>query len=148
MSRYVHPKFTAAQVALAITETRGLITYAAQRLGCDQQTVRNYIKRHQTVRDALEEARGQIVDLGELRLFQAVDAAEPWAVQFLLRTVGRDRGYGDRVEVTADVNVTTKEPQSLVVDYEEYNRAYREAIGIVAAANADADDGTGDPSDD
>jgi hypothetical protein len=139
------PRFTTEQVATAITETRGLISYAAQRLACDQQTIRNYIRRHQTVRDALEEARGQIVDLGELRLFQAVDAGESWAVQFLLRTVGRDRGYGDRIDLKADIVQTTKEPQSLLIDYEEYNRAYREAMGIVDdIASEEGDDGAAD----
>lgn len=141
------PRFTAEQVATALVETRGLISYAARRLGCEEQTIRNYVKRYTSVREALDAARGQVVDLGELRLYQAVDGGESWAVLFLLRTLGRERGYGEHVAITADVAMTQKEPASLVVDYDEYNRAYREAMGIVEDGGASGTDASGDSLD-
>ena len=147
MASHSHQKYTAEQVVAAITQSRGLVSYTAQLLGCEEQTVRNYVKRYASVKDALDAARNRIVDLGELRLFQAVDAGEAWAVQYLLRSLGRDRGYGDRIDVTADITVQ-KEPQSLVIDYDEYNRAYREAVGIIESIGVDGGDATGDPPDD
>ena len=46
-----------------------------------------------------------MLDTAEDRLFQAVDTGEPWAVQFLLTRLGRGRGYGDKLEIDATVDV-------------------------------------------
>jgi hypothetical protein len=88
-------QFTAAQVTEALNECNGLIFLAAARLGCTTMTVRNYAHRYASVRDAIEEKKGRRLDVAEAKLDAAVLAGEPWAIQFLLRTQGRDRGYGE-----------------------------------------------------
>lgn len=98
-------RYTPEQVADALTRSKGLITVAARSLGCDPMTVRNYMKRYVSVQRAKDEARTGIVDLAEVRFFQAIDDGQPWAVSMALKTLGKDRGYVERSEVEHDGTV-------------------------------------------
>jgi hypothetical protein len=91
-------KLKPSQVAEALTRARGLISIAARSLRCSDSTVRNYIDRHEVCRQAVEHARGLLVDVAEARLGMAVERGEPWAVTFCLRTLGRERGYVHQIE--------------------------------------------------
>lgn len=74
---------------------RGLVTRMADALGCDPSTVDRYAKQYSTVALAIQEQRRRLVDTSEDKLSDAVDAGEQWAVQMVLRTLGKDRGYGE-----------------------------------------------------
>ena len=103
-------RYTAEQVIAAIKLTRGLVTMAADTLGCDPDTVRNYAKRYKAVRQALEDARDKMLDRAELSLYDALLEAEPWAVKFILSTLGKSRGYVTRHELGgSDGNTLTIE---------------------------------------
>lgn len=93
-------RYTTQQMINAIRQTRGLVTVAARMLGCDPNTVRNYIRRHPTVAQALEEERERMTDLAELALFNRIQAQDAWAVCFYLKTQGKGRGYVERQEIT------------------------------------------------
>ena len=90
-------RFSARQVIDALHETKGMVSYAAQRLQCDIDTVLNYCKRYPAVEAARYEARTELLDLAELKLWAAIQHGEGWAVQFALRSIGRDRGYGEHL---------------------------------------------------
>ena len=91
------PRYTKQQVIDALQATRGLVYLAAERLGCDPDTVMNYCKRYAEVEAAKHDARGALLDMAEAKLFLAVQRDEAWAITFCLKTVGRSRGYGDHV---------------------------------------------------
>ena len=91
-------KFTQAQVIAALRETKGMVYLAAKRLGCEAQTIYNYRDRYPAVRAEMEQQDGEVDDAAEMKLYQAIIAGEPWAVQFRLRTKGKGRGYVERVE--------------------------------------------------
>ena len=65
-------------------------------------TVRNYERRYPTVAAAIQEAREATTDTAESALYDAILERQPWAVTFYLKTQGRNRGYGDRVELAGD----------------------------------------------
>jgi hypothetical protein len=94
------PRYTADQVARALKATRGLVSLAAQHLGCDPDTVQGYCRRHATVEAAKRQARDSILDVAEARLFLAVDRGEAWAITFYFKTIGCIRGYGERLDVS------------------------------------------------
>ncbi len=93
-------RYTAEQVAEAITETRGFITYTAKRLGCDRSTVYNYIKRYPICADAVADAREGFLDMAEMALHKKVQDEDITAIIFALKTVGKSRGYAQRYELT------------------------------------------------
>lgn len=92
-------RYTATQVAQALAETKGMVYLAAKRLGCSHTTVYNYIEKYATVKDAWDSANGEMGDITELKLYQAVQDGQPWAVAFYLKTKGKSRGYTERMEV-------------------------------------------------
>ena len=91
-------RYTQAQVIDALRETKGMVYLAAKRLGCEAQTIYNYRDRYPAVRAEMEQQDGEVDDAAEMKLYQAIIAGEPWAVQFRLRTKGKRRGYVERVQ--------------------------------------------------
>jgi len=95
-------RYTPAQVIAALDEAKGLVSLAAKRLGCDPDTVQRYCQRYPRVQAAKEAHRGEMLDQAELWLWHAIQGGEPWAITFALRTLGRNRGYGPRMEHTGE----------------------------------------------
>jgi hypothetical protein len=98
-------RYTAAEVSAALRESKGMVSIAAQRLGCDQDTILNYCKRYPTVEAVKREARNEVLDEAELRLWKAIRRDESWAIAFCLRTLGRSRGYVEGVDVNLSVTI-------------------------------------------
>lgn len=93
-------KFTQEQIIAAVTETKGMVAVAARRLHCESDTIRNYAKRYPAVAAAIKEERQMMGDIAELGLFKAIQNGDLDAIKFYLKTVGKDRGYVERVEST------------------------------------------------
>ena len=91
-------RYTAAQVAEAIAEARGFVSTAAKNLGCSRMTIYNYINRYATVKQAKEDAREDMIDFAEAKLFQLIKAENITAIIFYLKCQAKDRGYIDRVQ--------------------------------------------------
>jgi hypothetical protein len=93
-------RYSAEQVSAAIEQTKGLLYLAAKRLGCSYHTLLNYVQRYPTVQATMEAQRGELVDTAELKLYESILKGEPWGITLCLKTLGRDRGYVERTEVT------------------------------------------------
>lgn len=126
------PGCTPRAAAEALRDYKGLITDAAKALGIAPRTLRAYIYKHPQVSEAYKEARQQMGDLCESRLFDAIARGESWAIKFYATTQMRDRGYGDK-PTPMDTGGATKveQPKSLSIDYDAYNRAYEEAMHVI-----------------
>jgi hypothetical protein len=74
-------------------------------------TVYNYINRHATVQQALQDERERMIDTAESALYVALSKQEAWAVSLVLKTIGKNRGYVERHEVTG------KDGENLKVEY-------------------------------
>ena len=99
------PKFKPEVVIAAIEATHGFVSQTAKLLKCHPDTVRAYARRYASVRKALHEEREKMLDTAELSLYNQVIGGESWAVQFFLKTQGKDRGYTERTEVSGDVGL-------------------------------------------
>lgn len=86
------------QIQKALEATGGLIAAAARRLGCSRQALYSRIQRNRRLQEFVEQLREEILDEAEAQLRRAVKRGETWAVTFLLRTLGRSRGYVERQE--------------------------------------------------
>ena len=85
-----------------------MIAAAARQLGCDRETIYDYKKKYPHIDQTLDAERELQLDLTELRLFQAIDKGEPWAIKLYLTTIGRSRGYTTKQGVGHD-GVTLEE---------------------------------------
>jgi len=89
----------------ALEAAKGMVYLAAKHLGCSHTTVYNYIKRYASVRLVQEQTTGEFLDSVELKLYQAaLRDSKPWAIQFALRTKGKQRGYTE----ARGLDITTK----------------------------------------
>ena len=95
-----HKKYKAGEVAGALIEYDGMVYVVAKALKVTHTTIYRYIKDYQICRDAKEQSEGLILDLAETNMRKAVKAGEEWAIKFLLKTKGKDRGYTERTELT------------------------------------------------
>jgi hypothetical protein len=95
-------KYTASQMVEALDKHKGMVYLAAEALGCSHKTVYNYAKRYVSVQEAIDRNRGKVLDTAELALYSAILRGEHWAVTFALRTIGKDRGYVERGELTGE----------------------------------------------
>ena len=107
-------RYTQAQVISALRDTKGMVYLAAKKLGCEAQTIYNYRDRYPAVRAEMEQQDGEVDDAAEMKLYQAIIAGEPWAVQFRLRTKGKGRGYVERVQ--QDINATIDGETRVIID--------------------------------
>ena len=98
LSARVKRDYTDKEIIDALREKRGLVHLAAEYIGCTTSTILKRIREQPYLRAVLEEARGKLIDTAEEKLAEAVEKAEPWAIQMTLKTIGKDRGYIERKE--------------------------------------------------
>ena len=104
------PRFTAAQVIAALVTCKGLAYLTAKRLKCDPETINNYCKRYPSVQAAKEAQRGELVDLAEQKLWQSIQKGEAWGITLCLKTLGKNRGYVERQELSGQDGAPLWEP--------------------------------------
>ena len=92
-------RYTAAEVIEAIQGTGGIVTKIAAKLGCQWSTAKKYIEKYPTIKRAWLDEREKIIDKAESGLIKAVDNDDAWAIKYTLSTLGKGRGFTDRLEV-------------------------------------------------
>lgn len=91
-------KISNERMIAALQKAKGLIYRASRNLKCHPLTIYRRIKECEDVAAALEIERGLSVDEAESRLNLAVKKNHEWAIKMVLRCLGADRGYGDKVD--------------------------------------------------
>lgn len=85
----------------AVNGTGGILSQIAIKLDVSRKTLYEYIRKEGNAwtADILKHERERIVDMGEGALFKKVKEEDPWAVKYLLSTVGKSRGYTEKQEI-------------------------------------------------
>ncbi len=92
-------QYSTDEIIAALEKVRGAIFLAAEIVGCSYKTIERRAKEVNAVQDVIDKYRGKRVDYAEMELDKALMRGEPWAIQFTLRTLGKNRGYVERAEV-------------------------------------------------
>jgi hypothetical protein len=87
------------QIVESLRATKGTVALAARRLGISRQGLIQRIHKSPELEQLLVEEREIITDTAELKMVAAIMAGEPWAISMRLKTLGKDRGYGDSLEL-------------------------------------------------
>lgn len=82
-----------------------MVSIAARRLGCDARTVYNYCERYPAVQEARKSSVVELLDAAELTMWNAIQRGDTGAAMFVLRYLGRDRGYVERKEEKVQATV-------------------------------------------
>jgi transposase-like protein len=96
-------KLSTEQIIAALEANAGMISRAARKLGVGNETLRSRIRKSSVLQEARDRIRKDMVDLAEDNLITVLRSPKHKdhyrATEFLLRTLGRDRGYGDQMEL-------------------------------------------------
>jgi hypothetical protein len=103
-------RYSAKQVEHALTDAKGMMFLAARTLGCSQETVRQYCLKYPSVQAAKDAQRGIMIDTAELKLWQSIQNGEAWGITLCLKTIGKDRGYVERQELSGTDGTPLWEP--------------------------------------
>ncbi len=79
----------------------GIQAVVAQKLSVDRSAINRYINKHSDMKEVLEKEREKVIDKAEHKLFEAADKGQKWAIERILKTIGRNRGYGDHQEISS-----------------------------------------------
>lgn len=93
-------KYETQDIIDALKSLNGAVYLTARKLGCTPQTIYNRMNKSKAIRNACEDARGEMVDIAEQKFRMAIQNGEPWAIAMALKTIGKSRGYIERQEVT------------------------------------------------
>lgn len=100
MTAAYRPKYSTELIAQALKDANGLVSLAARKLGCSDVTIYKRLKRSPLLQEVLETKRAELVDLAEAKLRTAILSGEPWAIAMTLKTLGKQRGYTERHELS------------------------------------------------
>jgi len=86
----------------------GNISMTARTVDMSRQWLKERIDRSPRLTFVLKDAREAIIDIAEIKLVSAIESGEPWAVAMVLKTIGKSRGYSEKIEqeITGSVGVT------------------------------------------
>lgn len=103
---------TIKQIEIALRQTGGFLTYAAKKLDCTYQNIRQRIDGSPHLIRVLESVHESKLDLSEHKLMQQIKDDNLSAIIFHLKCQGKKRGY---VEKYQDQTEQQTEPQPVQV---------------------------------
>jgi hypothetical protein len=98
-------KYTDKEIISAIEKHKGAIYLASEYLGCHPDTIYERAKKVKAIQNTIDRHRGKMLDVAELALYNAITRGENWAIAFCLKSIGRDRGYGDRIDLMVQLGL-------------------------------------------
>jgi uncharacterized protein YabN with tetrapyrrole methylase and pyrophosphatase domain len=93
-------RLTVKDVKRELEQWRGNMAAVGRALGVTRQGVWDYVQKHEALKEVQKELRETFVDNIESGLYSAAIAGNVTAQIFILKTLGKDRGYVERQEVT------------------------------------------------
>jgi hypothetical protein len=93
------------EIMESIFKHKGIVYYVADELGYTRNGIETRIRNSPALQEAVKQARQTVIDEGEKALFEKLSNKEWKAVEFTLRKLGKDRGYGDSQEINMNANI-------------------------------------------
>jgi hypothetical protein len=88
------------KLAELIREAKGNLSAVGKAVGANRVTVALYVKKHPELQKVCDEARESVLDMAEDKLFELASAGNLGAICFILKCIGKHRGWIERMHVT------------------------------------------------
>lgn len=137
-------KVSLSEVLAVIPQSKGQIQPIEKALQCTRGAVKeilaNYPEAQQELSDELERQK----DIVMINLIADAQAGDPKARELLMKAVGRDRGFGDKLEVTgkdgAPMVILHAAAQNLIANQSNGNARKQDRIASWGKAAIDYHD--------
>lgn len=97
----------------AIENSYGNITFIAKKMGCNRLSVYNWLAKDKIIKEAIDLERERIIDLAENKLLLNINDGKETSINFVLRTLGKKRGYVEKYMHEHDVSLKNVNLNSL-----------------------------------
>ena len=83
----------------ALEGSFGVQAVIAETLKVERSTITRFLQNNPEMKVLFDQERENVIDVAENRLFTAADEGKKWAIELILKRLGRSRGYVERQEV-------------------------------------------------
>lgn len=115
-ARIYEIKETLGEIEVAIRLAKGNLTEAAELLNTTRLVLDRKINTNPSLRMAMKSIREEFLDLTEQKLRESVEEGNLSAVTFVLKTIGRQRGYGDTSTLVHEIEEGTIRDAAQLID--------------------------------
>jgi len=88
----------------AIKGSGGVISYIAKKLNVGWHTAQRLINRNETIQMAYKDEIETVLDMCESALYSAIKEGDTGSAKWYLTQRAKHRGYGDKLELTGEMN--------------------------------------------
>jgi len=88
-----------------IRKSRGIVVAICKNVGISRQAFYKRIEKDHELKYELDLARDELCDFAEGKMWKLIENGNLQAVMFVLRTLGRHRGYVEKTEIEQTSNV-------------------------------------------
>jgi hypothetical protein len=89
----------------ALVKSLGIVTIACEKVGIERSTHYDWIKADEEYKNAVEDISDVALDFAESMLHKQIQDKDTIATIFYLKTKGKRRGYIERTEIDATINI-------------------------------------------
>lgn len=89
-----------SRIESALLRYKGLQYLSADYLGITRAELAARLEADNRLQEIAADQRGKLLDKAESKLIDAIENGEKWAITLALKTIGRDRGYIERQEIS------------------------------------------------
>jgi len=97
----------AETVIEAIKGSAGIVSTIAKRLGVEWHTANERIQKYPETLKAFADEREGILDMAEATILTAIKSGDTGSAKWLLSTIGKKRGFSEKLEVQIDGEIST-----------------------------------------
>lgn len=89
----------------AMEQCHGVVSDACKSVGISRVTYYEYYNKDAEFKQAIDEIENTVLDYVEGKLFGLIEKGDVASTLFYLKTKGKKRGYVERQEISATVNI-------------------------------------------
>lgn len=99
VTKKAYREYTDEEIIEALEKSKGIVSIAAEYLGCNRKTVYARMNANEEIMAAHRHADDSVTDFAETKLIQKINQGDMRAIIFRLETKGKNRGYVKRQEI-------------------------------------------------
>jgi len=97
-----------AEMIKALEKSLGIVTSACKQVGIDRTTHYRWLQEDEDYKKVVNDLKDVTLDFAETYLHKAVQEGNITAIIFMLKTLGKKRGYVERQEIQHDTDISSK----------------------------------------
>lgn len=90
-----------AEFIYALKQTKSIVTDASKLSGIPARTHYDWLKADNDYKKQVEDVNNELLDFVEKAAFKRVEEGSDKMIEFILKTKGKKRGYGNELDITS-----------------------------------------------